>query len=52
MKRALDLESEDLYEVPTLALTSHANMGKPFSSPKHPFVCVQAEEIGLYGLLV
>lgn len=47
MKRALDLESEDLYEVPTLMLTSHAYMG----SPKHPFAHVQDQEIGLYGLL-
>lgn len=32
MKRALDLESEDLYEVPTLMLSSHANVGKSLAS--------------------
>lgn len=51
MKRALDLESEDLCEVPTLMLTGHANMGRSLNSPKHPFAHVQDQEIGLYGLL-
>lgn len=51
MKRALDLESEDLSEVPTLMLTSHANMGRSLNSPKHLFAHVQDQKIGLYGLL-
>ena len=51
MERALDLESEDLGEVPTLTLTSHANVGNTFNSPKHPFAHEQDEHIGLYVLL-
>ena len=50
MKRALDLESEDLCEVPTLTRTSHANVGS-FNSPKLPSAREQDQQIGLYGLL-
>lgn len=50
MERALDLESEDLCEVPTLKLTSQANVSKSLNSPKHPSAHIQGEQIGLYVL--
>lgn len=47
-ERALDLESEELCKVPTLPLTSHANMGKSFNSSKHLFPHLRDEYIGLH----